>query len=94
MYFVYILTNNSNRVLYTGVTNDLIRRMDEHKKKVVPGFTKTYNADKLVYYEACEDVVVAIAREKQIKAGSRNDKVELIVKQNARWRDLSAELVP
>jgi len=70
-YFVYILTNKRNNVLYTGVTNDLRRRVYEHQEKLVPGFTKKYNVYKLVYYEMTESIEAAIKREKQIKGGSR-----------------------
>ena len=72
------MTNKTNRVLYTGVTNDLKRRVYEHKKKVVEGFTKKYNIGKIVYYEMCEDIESAIAREKQIKGWLRRKKVALI----------------
>ncbi len=77
-YFVYILTNPGNTVLYTGVTNDLKRRVYEHRNKVVPGFTAKYNVKKLVYYEVYDDPQYAIAREKQIKSGSRKKKLNLI----------------
>jgi len=90
--YVYILTNKWNRVLYTGVTNDLIRRTHEHKEKITPGFTKRYNVDKLVYYEVAEDIESAILREKQIKGGSRKDKIALVNSMNSEWRDLSEEL--
>ena len=92
MYCVYILTNSAGTVLYTGVTNDLKRRVYEHKEKLVPGFTKRYNAALLVYYEATEDVYAAIAREKQIKGGSRRKKLALIAAMNPSWRDLYDEL--
>ena len=85
---VYILTNKNNTVLYTGVTNDLHRRVSEHKLKLLPGFTKRYNIDKLVYYEFFENPGLAIAREKQIKAGSRQSKENLINHQNPEWLDL------
>lgn len=91
-YYVYILTNNHNRVLYTGVTNDLKRRVYEHKEQLVKGFTKKYNVSKLVYYEACEDIYGAISREKQIKAGSRKKKIELINSVNEEWMDLFDEI--
>ena len=81
-YYVYILTNKANTVLYTGVTNDLKRRVYEHKEKLVQGFTTKYKINKLVYYEILDDIVVAISREKQIKAGSREDKLNLIRSQN------------
>jgi putative endonuclease len=70
-YYIYILTNATHRTLYTGVTNDLKRRVWEHKGRFVEGFTKRYYVDMLVYYEVCEDIMSAIAREKQIKGGSR-----------------------
>lgn len=69
--YVYLLANKHNNVLYTGVTNDLIRRVYEHKNKLVTGFTQKYNVDRLVYYEVCSGILVAIEREKQIKGWSR-----------------------
>ena len=81
-YYVYIMTNNGNTVLYVGVTNDLIRRVYEHKEKLANGFTRKYNVVKLVYYEILEDIENAILREKQIKAGSRQKKVQLINSMN------------
>ena len=75
-------------MLYTGVTNDLIRRVHEHKEKTLKGFTKQYNVDKLVYYEVTESIESAILREKQIKGGSRKDKIELIDSMNNEWHDL------
>jgi len=92
-YFVYILTNDRRTVLYTGVTNDLLRRIGDHKAKVLRGFTSRYNVDKLVYFEETSDVDAAIAREKQIKAGSRWRKIALIEGMNREWRDLFDELV-
>jgi len=89
-YYVYIMTNNS-RTLYTGVTNDLRRRVYEHKNKLIPGFTNKYNITKLVYYEECKDIKIAIAREKQIKGWLRKKKIELIEKENPNWEDLSKE---
>ena len=86
--YVYIMTNKANSVLYTGVTNDLTKRIYEHKEKVAEGFTKRYNLSKLVYYEIFNDPVNAIAREKQIKAGSRQKKIELIESMNPCWSDL------
>jgi putative endonuclease len=82
------MTNKYNTVLYTGVTNDLKKRVWEHKEKLVEGFTKRYNVTKLVYYEVFEDVAAAIAREKQIKAGSRRKKVDLVNGMNKEWKDL------
>ncbi len=91
-YYVYIMTNKHNTVLYTGVTNDLPRRVWEHKLKVNPrSFTTRYNICKLVYYEHFNDIQTAIAREKQIKAGSRARKLELINRMNPEWKDLSKE---
>ena len=91
-YYVYILTNKRNKVLYTGVTNDLKKRVFEHKEKLSSGFTKQYNVDKLVYFELFEDVYYAISREKQIKSWKRKSKLELIKKNNPLWRDLYEEL--
>jgi putative endonuclease len=88
-YYVYILTNKSNKVLYTGVTNNLIRRMFEHKNKLVEGFTEMYNLTKLVYYEVTSDVESAIKREKQLKSWHRNWKINLITQINPEWKDLS-----
>jgi putative endonuclease len=86
------MTNKENTVLYTGVTNDLKRRAYEHKEKLVEGFTKKYNITKLMYYEIYNDIENAILREKQIKGGSRQKKVELINSMNKDWRDLYQEL--
>jgi len=91
-YYVYIMTNKNNRVLYTGVTNDLKRRVYEHKEKFVEGFTKKYNVSKLVYYEVFEDPENAILREKKIKAGSRQKKIDLINTINEDWCDLYEEI--
>jgi putative endonuclease len=87
-YYVYILTSKNNNVLYTGVTNSLSRRVFEHKQKLIPGFTKKYNLIKLVYYEIFDNIYEAIKREKQIKGGSREDKIRLINKVNKDWKDL------
>ena len=87
-YYVYIMTNNRNTALYTGITNDLKRRVYEHKEKLVDGFTKRYNITKLVYYEVFADPENAILREKQIKAGSRQKKIDLINSINREWLDL------
>ena len=89
-YYVYILTN-ATRKLYVGVTNDLERRMHQHRSKLVLGFTNKYNINWLVYYEQTSDVEAALAREKQIKAWRRSKKVALIETTNPRWRDLSLE---
>lgn len=90
-FFVYIITNKNNTVLYTGMTNNLIRRIYEHKNKLIDGFSKKYNCKKLVWYEIHETSFNAIAREKQLKAGSRKKKIELIEKLNHDWEDLSKE---
>ncbi|MCX6153194.1 MAG: GIY-YIG nuclease family protein [Candidatus Kapabacteria bacterium] len=89
-YFVYIMTNAS-RTLYIGFTNNLERRVFEHKNKLVEGFTKKYNITKLVYYEMTTDVYSAIAREKQLKGWLREKKVKLITDFNPEWRDLSLD---
>ena len=91
MYFVYILTNKTNKVLYTGVTNNLERRLYEHKNHLVDGFSSKYNTNKLVYYEVSESIESAIAREKQIKAYRRDKKIALINELNSEWKDLSLE---
>ena len=91
-YYVYIMTNKGNRVLYTGVTSNLRRRVYEHKGKLTKGFTERYNVNKLVYYEICRDVSNAILREKQIKAGSRAKKIGLVNRMNPDWRDLFGNL--
>jgi putative endonuclease len=91
-YYIYILTNENNTVIYTGVTNDLKRRVYEHKEKLADGFTKRYNISKLVYYEVCESIISAISREKQIKGLLRHKKHELIANQNPSWNDLYNEL--
>ena len=89
-YYGYIMTNGV-RTLYVGVTNDLMRRVYEHKRKLVPGFTSKYNVTWLAYYEQTSDISSAIAREKQIKSWRRSKKVELIESMNPRWKDLSME---
>ena len=86
--YIYLLANKHNNVLYTGVTNDLIRRIYEHKSKLVVGFTQKYNVDRLVYYEICGSIVAAIEREKQIKGWSRKKKQDLINALNPEWDDL------
>jgi putative endonuclease len=93
-YYVYILTNQRHTVLYTGVTSDLLRRIFEHREKRTPGFASRYNVDKLVYYQVTEDAAAPITREKQIKAGSRRKKLDLIAGMNPEWRDLYDELSP
>ena len=89
-YYVYIMTNPS-RTLYTGITNDLVRRVDQHKRKVLGGFTQRYDPTRLVYYEETPDVHVAIAREKQIKGWLRARKIALVESMNPDWQDLSRE---
>jgi len=91
-YFIYIMTNKNNSVLYTGVTNDLKRRVYEHKNKLVEGFTKKYSTDKLVFYEIYNDINDAISREKQIKGGSRVKKIKLIEEMNNNWDDLFEQI--
>jgi len=86
------MTNLNNTVLYTGVTNNLKKRVYEHKEKLINGFTKKYNIVKLIYYEVFEDVYNAIAREKHIKKGSRGKKIELINSINKEWKDLYDEI--
>ncbi len=92
-YYVYILTNKNNTTLYVGITNNLIRRIHEHKNKLSDGFTKKYNIDKLVYFETCADPLSAITREKQIKSGSREKKILLIESINVEWKDLYSTII-
>jgi putative endonuclease len=87
-FFVYILTNKKNGVLYIGMTNSLIRRIQQHKSKEIEGFSKRYNLTKLVYYQIIDDVRSAITREKQMQAWKRQWKIELIEKENPEWKDL------
>ena len=89
MYYVYMLSNWNNKVLYTGVTNNLERRICEHKHKLVDGFTKKYNINKLVYFDYTNDVKSAIENEKKIKSWTRQKKNELIERSNPNWLDLS-----
>ncbi len=91
-YFVYLMTNRDNSVLYTGFTNNIIRRVHEHKEGLADGFTKKYNVKKLVYFESFDDVDMAITREKKIKAGSRAKKERLINSVNKEWKDLWDEI--
>jgi len=91
-YFVYIMANKNNTVLYTGITSDLKKRVYEHREKLVSGFTKKYNVSKLVYYEMYRDPENAILREKQIKAGSRQKKIDRINIMNRKWLDLYEEI--
>ncbi|MCB9771317.1 MAG: GIY-YIG nuclease family protein [Candidatus Omnitrophica bacterium] len=92
MGFVYLLMNKSNTVIYTGVTRNLVKRIYEHKNKLVDGFTKKYNVTKLVYFEVFDDLIYATIREKQIKAGSRDDKLKLIAQNNPHYFDLYDEI--
>ena len=86
--YVYMMTNQHNTTLYTGVTNDLVRRVYEHKNKMHKGFTSRYNLNKLVYYEIYDDEITAIQREKVLKGGSRERKNELVNSMNPDWKDL------
>ena len=92
MYYVYILTNKTNTVMYIGVTNDLRRRLHEHKKEQIEGFTKKYHVHKLVYFEVFKDVRFALNREKEIKGWLRAKKLALIEGENPNWDDLYALL--
>jgi putative endonuclease len=85
---IYIMTNRRNGTLYTGVTSNLVGRVYQHKYADVPGFTKRYGCNLLVYYVQCEEMLTAIEREKQIKAGSRKKKLLLIERMNPQWIDL------
>jgi len=91
-YFIYMMTNRSRVVLYTGVTNDLARRVWEHQHGTVKGFTKKYKLDTLIYYDACSDIRDAIAREKQVKGWLRAKKNALVETNNPKWIDLSPQL--
>jgi predicted GIY-YIG superfamily endonuclease len=90
---IYIMANKRNGTIYTGVTSDLIKRVYEHKCGNVPGFTQEHGCKNLVYYELIEDMLSAIAREKQLKGGSRNKKLALIEKLNPYWEDLYEKLL-
>jgi putative endonuclease len=92
LYYVYLLTNWSNSVLYVGVTNNLERRIYEHRQKLIPGFTKIYNLCKLVYFEQTRDVRAAIEREKQIKRWRREKKNLLVETVNPGWQDLASDV--
>ena len=91
--YVYILFSKKNGTLYVGVTNDLVKRVWQHKNKVVEGFTKQYGVDKLGYYEVFGDINLAISREKQLKGGKRKTKLELIEINNPEWHDLYYDLL-
>lgn len=93
MYYVYIVTNKPFGTLYIGVTNDLIRRIYEHKEKLVPGFTKRYGLNQLVYYEIHATVDDAIKREKQMKEWNRNWKLRRIMDMNPEWKDLYEDII-
>lgn len=92
-YFIYIATNKNDTVFYTGVTSDLTRRIWQHKRKLVSSFTSRYNVTKLIYYEVYDDINLAIAREKQIKAGSRKKKLDMIKGANPEFKDLYEEII-
>jgi len=89
LYYVYLLTNWNNKVIYVGITNDLRRRLFEHKSKLVKGFTEKYNIYKLIYYESTSDIESAIGREKEIKKWRREKKNRLVETANPEWKDLS-----
>ena len=90
-YFVYILTNGNRKVMYVGVTRDLVRRLHEHRTHAVPGFTQRYRIDTLVYFEETRDVLAALEREKQIKKWRREQKDALVASMNPQWRDLGMD---
>ncbi len=92
-YFIYILASKRNGTLYIGVTNDLMRRVYEHKKKLVKGFTSKYDVGRLIYYEEYKDITEAITREKRLKKWNRRWKLNLIEKVNPKWRDLYNEIM-
>ena len=93
-YYTYILASKRNGTLYIGVTNDLVRRIYEHKNHLIEGFTSKYDVSRLVYYEITSDVKSALSREKQLKSWNRQWKLELIEKSNPNWNDLYDDLVP
>jgi len=90
--YVYLMMNKANTVIYTGITSNLQKRVYEHKEKIIEGFTKKYNVNKLVYYEVFDDIENTILREKQVKAGSRKKKIDLIKSMNPDFRDLYDDL--
>jgi len=92
-YYVYIMTTKNNTTLYIGVTNDLVRRVHEHKNHLIYGFSRRYNTERLAYYEVSEDINSAIAREKQIKGWLRKKKIALIESMNPEWHDLYDKLI-
>ena len=91
--YIYILFNKRNGTLYTGVTSNLVQRIYQHKNKVIDGFSKKYDIDKLGYYEVFDDIESAIIREKQIKSGSRSNKIKLIESHNPEWKDLYDSII-
>lgn len=91
-YYVYLLTNANHKVMYVGATNDLKRRLYEHKNKLLKGFTEKYNVDKLVYFEQTNDIISALTREKEIKKWRREKKNNLVLRLNPDWNDLSDSL--
>ncbi len=92
-YFVYILTNRKDGVLYIGITNDLVRRVFQHREGAIPGFTNKYNLKRLIYFEAFDDPENAIMREKRMKKWNREWKIELIENNNPEWRDLYPDIL-
>ena len=92
-YYVYILASRRNGTLYIGITSDLTRRIWQHKKKLVKGFTEKYDVDKLVYFEEYNDVDIAIQREKRLKEWKRKWKLDLIEKDNPDWKDLYSDII-
>ena len=88
-YYIYLMTNWNNKVIYIGVTNNLERRVFEHKNKLIKGFTEKYNVNKLVYFEETQDINTAISREKEIKKWRREKKDQLVIRANPTWKDLS-----
>ncbi len=92
-YYVYILASRPNGTLYVGVTNDLLRRVKEHREGLIPGFTKEHCVHMLVHFEQCNDIAVAIWREKRLKKWNREWKIRLIESDNPGWRDLYPDLI-
>jgi len=92
-YYIYVLASKRNGTVYIGVTNDLQKRIWEHKNKIIKGFTEKYLVDKLVYYEATPDINSAIQREKQLKSWNRKWKLELIEQENPCWKDLYPDII-
>ena len=92
-YYVYILSNGIHGTLYIGMTNNLVRRMYEHKNELIQGFTSKYKTHRLAYFESCDDVLAAITREKQLKKWRRKWKIELIESMNPKWDDLYSKII-